>query len=558
MYVSAATVLDAVSYFQNGRWVDSAHKMEYFFLFLLLKRMGISVRDAVPNTDFSAGSGKKELVSETLVQTTALFDPSELPGKACSLDVFAFYDYSGAGNYKFFNRGTEWDSLATRIPDTIDNTLRDYFLDRVVEGATRFFTLKQNYLDIISGSSFLDGRRVNVYALAIWMYRFHDFDGIEGGSTLSFLNYLRDLFYTDYNITEMEASRMFVEEVMAVSFSPTRVTGQQIRGQLPGLTSGVHGARAAYSDMTPNIVFGEYIETRRRALMNADDIFNTLQRYHQVVLFGPPGTSKSYLAKRVSELEVGGKIIFDPEKVLTIQFHPSYSYENFVGGVRWDPDRERPALEEGHLLKLCKRADKDPGAKFLLIIDEINRGNLSNILGEAVIALDREYKVQLTDKLEVRDGCFYIPANLYLLGTMNSTDRSLALVDYALRRRFAFIRTDFDKRVLEEYYSGRGLSPEISHGGKTVNVVELSMKLNERVERVLGREMTLGHTYFMSRPGNWDVAGFLNQFNFVVLPMLEEYTFGKGGKLSEILGGLNGRFGDADVFMDAMLEYLTS
>lgn len=550
MFISKETESRVIETFRHGRWSDSGHKMEYFFLFLMSKRMGISVNNPVRNTDFGASQGEIDLVLETLQMTTGLHDPTKVPGKRCSLDPFAFDNSGTGGKYKYFNQGTEWSSLPTRIPDTIDNTLRDYYIDRQTdEKGTRLFTLKRNYLDILTGPSFLDGRKINVFILAAWLYRFHDF-GIVDTSEMSFLLYLRDLFYRDFKINEDEMKRLFQEEIIYIELSKDHVTAEQIIRKLPGLDPELRSLKIRTDRIIPSLNFNSYRFATGSETMNEKEIFEILQEWHQAILYGPPGTGKSYLAKKAGAIESNKQRVFDDVNIQTIQFHPSYSYEEFIGGVRWDPTNAKPVCKPGVLLTMCKNADQNTKKLYLLIIDEINRGNLSNIFGEAIMALDREYKLKLKTDLEVKDGVFFIPKNLYILGTMNSNDRSLALIDYALRRRFAFIRLDYSKKSLEDYYAQKG-NPMIDYSGKSFNVIEFAEKLNGNVRRTLEPEMVLGQTYFMAPSGKWNISEFRRQYNCVLLPILEEYTFGKPDKLNEILQSLNQRFSsDADFFSE--------
>jgi 5-methylcytosine-specific restriction protein B len=556
MFLSRETEIEVINAFKRARWADSTHKMEYFFLFLMMKRMGISVTSPVTNEDFLASSEKRPVLLETLLMTTALFDPTKIPGKRCSLDPFAFDSSGTGGKYKYFNAGTEWDSLPTRIPDTIDNTLRDYYLERqVAEEKTRNFTLRQDYMNILTGPSFLDGRKINVFLLAAWLYRFHKFEDSRI-SEAAFLFYLRDLFCTDFNINEEERKRLFTEIPIRVSLSNNYVTAEDIKRSLPGIGPEWGSRKSTGDTIKPNFDFKHYKLMKGILTMNEVEIFSVLKKWSQAILVGPPGTGKSYLANKVANLKANGQNVFRESGVKIIQLHPSYSYEEFIGGIKWDPKSEKPIYEEGILLNLCKEADRKPSENFLLIIDEINRGNLSNIFGEAIMALDREYKVTLKVNLEVKNGLFFIPKNLYILGTMNSNDRSLALMDYALRRRFAFIRLDFDRKAMEDYYGESGRSPMVAHAGKEFNVIEFAEKLNENIKRVLDIEMTLGQSFFLAPEGKWSVDEFRRQFNHVLLPTLEEYTFGKSDKLNEILLGLNQRFADDNSFLDAILVYM--
>ena len=140
----------------------------------------------------------------------------------------------------------------------------------------------------------------------------------------------------------------------------------------------------------------------------------------------------------------------DDSRIQMVQFHQSYTYEDFIMGYK--PDGEAFALREGVFYRFCKRAEADPDNEYFFIIDEINRGNLSKVLDELMMLIERSYRgVPLT--LAYRDEEFSVPENLYLIGMMNTADRSLALIDYALRRRFAFfeMRPGFDSEVFQVY-----------------------------------------------------------------------------------------------------------
>jgi MoxR-like ATPase len=210
-----------------------------------------------------------------------------------------------------------------------------------------------------------------------------------------------------------------------------------------------------------------------------------IKRKKQLVFSGPPGTGKSYLAGKLARLMVAQTTGFSE----TIQFHPSYAYEDFVQGLRPLTRRGRVVYEllDGAFLRFCRRADSVRPAPCVLVIEELNRAPLARVLGELIYLL--EYR---QDAVELAGGeNFSIPDNVYIVGTMNAADRSIALVDQAIIRRFAFISLAPNYEVLAKYLTARGLESD--------SLVELLREINECIGN---EDLLLGTSFFMSGEGD--------------------------------------------------------
>lgn len=274
------------------------------------------------------------------------------------------------------------------------------------------------------------------------------------------------------------------------------------------------------------------------------DLVTLARTRKQMILDGPPGTSKTWLARLVA----GIIALDDPvegDRTRLVQFHPSYAYEDFVIGLRPRTDEDGHGSEfewtEGHLLQLCKVANENPRAPCVLVVDEINRGNLPRIFGELLFAL--EYRDQV---VRLASGeSFRCPQNLVLIGTMNTADRSIALVDHALRRRFAFWRCEPDPDILRRWL--RDYPPTDLDAGR---LVEGLTWLNHEVRRQFGSSLMVGHSYLMKKAG----TGFGPSRELLrlilcteIVPLLEEYGLDFGGATDGITyADLCARFGVDD------------
>ncbi|KQZ87365.1 hypothetical protein ASD64_20020 [Mesorhizobium sp. Root157] len=247
------------------------------------------------------------------------------------------------------------------------------------------------------------------------------------------------------------------------------------------------------------------------------------QTKKNVILQGPPGVGKSFASQRLAYALIGAA---DPRRVGYIQFHQSYSYEDFVQGYR--PSEEGFSLREGKFVAFCNRALAEPKKRFVFIIDEINRGNLSRILGELMLLIEPDKRgSKWAMPLAYSDTEFHVPDNVHLLGLMNTADRSLAVVDYALRRRFAFVELTarIHTRKFEEVLISNGVS------GSIVKVIQNRVgALNATIVSDianLGPGFEIGHSFFCAAPvaGESGEDWYKRIVKTEILPLLREYWF---------------------------------
>ena len=277
-----------------------------------------------------------------------------------------------------------------------------------------------------------------------------------------------------------------------------------------------------------------------------ETILHRLQTKQNIILQGPPGTGKTWLAKRLAYALIGHK---DDSKVRALQFHPNMSYEDFVRG--WRPDGNGGlTLVDGPFLQLCDAARQDPDGKHVIVIEEINRGNPASIFGELLTLLEAD-KRSPNDALALAypkpdepGERFHVPPNVYVIGTMNTADRSIAMLDLALRRRFAFFNLEPQLNdAWREWVSAECGIPD----DFLTNVAQRIASLNAQIaaDPNLGHQFRIGHSHVTPPPGasiDDPTQWFTEIVETEIAPLLQEYWFDDVAKAdaakSALLGGL--------------------
>lgn len=264
----------------------------------------------------------------------------------------------------------------------------------------------------------------------------------------------------------------------------------------------------------------DFVEEVYMSSDDYDTVESLIKRKKNIILQGAPGVGKTFAAKRLAYSIMGYK---DDSKILFVQFHQSYSYEDFIMGYK--PYEDGFKLEYGVFYNFCKKAENKPNEPYFLIIDEINRGNLSKIFGELLMLIENDKREEKMT-LAYNGMQFSVPKNLYIIGMMNTADRSLAMIDYALRRRFSFYRMKpaFESEGFKEYQ--RKLN-----NIKFQKLIQVVQELNETIanDSSLGEGFVIGHSYFCGQDvctDNW----LREIIDYDLIPILEEYWFDDSSK----------------------------
>ena len=251
---------------------------------------------------------------------------------------------------------------------------------------------------------------------------------------------------------------------------------------------------------------------------NVSELLGILEYKKNIILQGAPGVGKTHTAKRLAYAMMGCK---DDNRVMQVQFHQNYTYDDFIMGLR-PTEQGGFKFMPGPFYNICKKAESDPdGLPYFVVIDEINRGNMSKIFGEMFSLIEKTHRDEKI-MLKYNGEMFSVPSNIYIIGTMNTADRGLVMLDYALRRRFAFI-------TVEPAFKSDGFrqlmldSNNIKFNKFAKKITELNKAICE--DELLGPGFQIGHSYFLDDEITLNKDSYNSIIKYEIAPLLREYWF---------------------------------
>lgn len=536
-YVSNDDVLMSIKYFKDLTISNDA----MLPAFLLTKHLGISTRRPVKFTNVTPE--EKENILKIIWQLGGLQGVNEVGKKRTVLFPNSFKQDEISSN-DFYQAGTDFTGLVGRIKDTIEKKNINV---HIFEDNDKLLTLTRKYRDVIN-NNYLNEQKISLKHFACWFFRFVDFDFPNTPDKNEFTRVISKAIRNIFKLNKNDFLWLFEDDILSDSITPSSsiISGSDIVSEFKFKSGEEPEILPAPTANSFQIVSVDRIQVEKFLQLTGDNptddqIYNTLLQTKQIVLTGVPGIGKSRLLNQLKEK-------FHVSEM--IQFHANYSYEDFIGGDTIESGSV--VSKKGKFLRFIEEANKveNRGNNYLFIIDELNRGNIAQIFGETILTLDRGYSVDLPKEID-GSKIFLIPDNVYIACSMNSSDRNIAFLDLAIRRRFAFM----------ELYPNYELLSSITEY-RNFDLGDVLKTINNRIMAALGKEeLLLGHSYFLSdyvKNGDkyvWTDETLHLQFNFVILPTLREYTFSNQNALVTILGEqLSSRLIEANDFVDAFMD----
>lgn len=476
---------------------------DLFAFFLILKLQNLKINHWSHKSEIY----NKDKLLIALYLLGGLASPEERPGKKSCLF------FTGIRNIKLYNEGTIFNNLPSRLIDTIDNSAADHLLDKNQEE----IKFKKVVLENLNKKY---PNKFNLYAIIYWIYRHYNFE--KNYTKLE----LKDIFCNQFNLSHQELEKIFdMKAFYNPTYSEERTEYIDIRQYIgiQDIELNLANLNIEISDLNLEQYVEELRMIAQELKITPNLILNVLTRYKQLILTGVPGVGKSYF---INELK-------DKFDINIIQFHQNYSYQDFIVGKTIQDGNVLPI--EGDLIKIIDKANSENSKNFLLVLDEVNRGNISSIFGELMYLLDRNGNSIYIPLLKKH---IILPDNLYILGTMNSADRSIAVIDYALRRRFPFITLLPNYDLISETVILKDQQVECRNLGSFLS------RVNENIRKHFNsKDLQLGHSYFMKnltsleKDGDFYILPVRDMFFilfFEIIPMLIEYNNGDDSHLNDI------------------------
>lgn len=531
-YLSETTISDGYNALSE---VNFKHASELFTL-LILKHAGLTQHDFL---DLSQEATKKNLLDATRLLAYLFISDDFLKTKYNFINPLAMRGW-GENPTEHLQK---WSSL--RLSNNVTGGGKQWKAILINEpDEPNLIKLKHNYLDFFKDME----EKVPLDALSIWCGRFNEFPYDVP------LSSIMNNFNRYFNISEEEKTFIFsTSNKIKLEYAEERVTSNFIRSLIGNPDKDPEWIERfeTEDDETPAtqnslVQFGGGNYSINRTTLSADFYKELIDKAEQAILMGPPGTSKSFLAKELSKK-------FNIVK--RIQFHPQYSYQDFIGGKILENGSLKD--KKGELIEFIEAAisDTNKNKEFLLIIEEINRANVSQVFGEMIQLLDRGEKLKLSFNGEEKD--YYLPHNLKIIGTMNTTDRTVGRIDYAIKRRFYQIYFKPDIGILID---------KAKIEGNEFSIADLLAKINQNLFSVLNnKEMVIGHAIFLKdfvysseiQKYLWPVEDFAHLFNFVVVPLIEDYCNGSTDLIMSVIGEKLYDQQTGAEFVKAIKEYLS-
>ena len=536
MYLSNETVLMSYNDLVSSIGKETATLRE----FLLLKLAGISKTNYI---DDSKVFSNKEYLSKAFCLLSLYSHQESIPKKNNFINPLAMNSWKDGHNHPT-------ESLKKWVTSRLKNNIRG--------GATQWrtilntgtginaseqqgaltFKLSYDYLNILRNHV---QNKINLSALSIWYHRFIEFDNEIN------IAYLEANFCYIFGITEEEKSVLFYKKNYSLNFQDHIYDTQSIREKILETPSGLQTDLITPANNAIDLGLTaqdmKFPKLSDFPIMNTEIITRVLKDFKQVILSGPPGTSKSHWAKSIAQDD------YFQSNFTQIQFHPQFSYQQFVGGYVVEGDLVN--YKNGILLNILDGIGDKP---HLLIIDEINRANVTQVFGEILQLLDRGNSLDIKNESGSKN--YSLPKNLYILATLNSTDRSLSRLDYAFKRRFAEIYVPVNASILNDLCDTTDF----------ISLATFLEKINSNlVQLTQDKDMVIGHAIFLAdhvfdtetNKYKWSYESFIFLFNYKLLPLIYDYCGNDASTVEQILGEkLSSSITDPITFKSALLDFL--